>query len=225
MFTGLIETIGIIKTINKGNKSITLGIIPEMSDFDISIGGSLAVNGVCLTIISKSGDELFCTAVNETLNQSAIKNIKARDKVNLERAMRLSSRLDGHIVQGHVDGIGKIVSDRKVGDALIRTIWIPEDLRKFMASKGSIAIDGISLTIAESGDETISISLIPHSIDKTTMSIKCAGNTVNIECDLFARYIFRLLSYGITTNPDNTELNNNIKNNSNMLSILENNGF
>jgi len=194
MFTGIIETIGTIKSVKRGNKSITIGIQPDMQVFSVSIGGSVAVDGVCLTLESAAGNELFFTAVCETLMHTTLHQTGSADRVNLERALVLGERLEGHIVLGHVDDVGRIVSDAKTGDSVVRTVWVPPHLRKLMAQKGSVALDGISLTIVDTGTETVSVSFIPHTLLKTTMSLKRPGREVNIECDIFARYIRRQLS-------------------------------
>ncbi len=223
MFTGLIETIGTVKSVNRGQKSLKLGIIPGRDDYTVSIGGSVAVNGACLTVELVSGNVLFFTAVNETLENTTLTHIKVGDKVNLERAMRLSDRLDGHIVLGHVDGVGRVKSDRKVGDSLLRTLKVPESLRRFMAKKGSVAIDGISLTIAESKGDTITVSLVPHTMGETTMAAMRVGQEVNIECDIIARYIYQQLNVNNETN-GKSNLSSK-QSDKNILSMLENNGF
>jgi riboflavin synthase len=223
MFTGLIETVGTIKSVKKGSKSLKLGIAPGCDDYSVSLGGSIAVSGVCLTVELLSGNVLFFTAVNETLENTTLTHIKVGDQVNLERAMCLSDRLDGHIVLGHVDGVGRIESDRKVGDSLLRTLWVPDSLRRFMAKKGSVAIDGISLTIAESKEGTITISLVPHTMSKTTMLNMRVGQEVNIECDIIARYIYRQLQ-GKNKTTGKSDLSSKQSDN-NIISMLENNGF
>ncbi len=217
MFTGLIETMGVIRTLQRGDKSLSIGIVPDTDEYTVSLGGSVAVNGVCLTLESLSGREMCFTAVNETLKNTTLAQIKSGDRVNLERAMRLSDRLEGHVVLGHVDGIGRIVSDTKSGDSILRKVWIPQNFRKYMARKGSVAIDGISLTIAQRSDENISVSFIPHTLSKTTMAKKQTGYPVNIECDIFARYIARQI--GSDTNSSFG------KNDNGILSLLEDNGF
>ncbi len=217
MFTGLIETMGVIHTLQKGNKSLSLGILPDNNEYEVAIGGSVAVNGACLTVESVSGCELFFTAVYETLKNTTLARIKIGDRVNLERAMRLSDRLEGHVVLGHVDGVGRIVSDTKSGDSILRKVWVPSPFRKFMARKGSVAIDGISLTIVDSSDENVSVSFIPHTLSKTTMAKKRAGHHVNIECDIFARYIEKQL---------HSEANSSLeRNDKGIISLLEDSGF
>lgn len=220
MFTGLIETLGTIHSIQRGNKSLTLRIIPDSDDYAVAIGSSVAVDGTCLTVESISGKVLSFTAVYETLEHTTITQIKAGDRVNLERSLRLNDRFEGHVVLGHVDDVGRIVSDQRCGDSLLRTIWVPENLRRFMAHKGSAAIDGISLTIAETREETVTVSLIPHTLSKTTMGIKRSGSQVNVECDVFARYIFHQLHFNQIS-----EIEKIKKSNTDILSLLEKNGF
>ncbi|MFP4416302.1 MAG: riboflavin synthase [Fibrobacterota bacterium] len=226
MFTGLIECLGTIAQVQKRQKSITLGLVPDTEDYAVAIGDSVAINGVCLTLESISGKMLFFTAVYETLRRTNLIDITSNQKVNLERALRLGDRLDGHIVQGHVDGVGRISHDKKAGVSLIRRIWIPPGLRPFMALKGSVAIDGISLTIAESTEEDIAVSLIPHTIGTTTMDIKRVGDLVNVECDVLARYIFQLLRgrRGMQMLSEKPPEQSS-KDDQRLLSLLENLGF
>lgn len=195
MFTGLIETLGVLKDIRRAEKSLMLEIAPKMSGFDVSIGASVSINGVCLTLESVAGNRLFFTAVYETLNRTTLKNARIGDSVNLERALKASGRFDGHIVLGHVDGIGSITKDQREGDSVVKSIMVPEDLATLLAEKGCVALDGISLTIAQVQDEIIEISFIPHTLKKTTMGQKTVGDKVNVECDVLARYVARRLNY------------------------------
>ena len=222
MFTGIIETIGTIGSVKRGNKSITIGILPDREGYSVSIGGSVAVDGVCLTLESEAGKELFFTAVQETLKRTTLEQIRSGDRVNLERALLLGQRLEGHIVLGHVDDVGKIISDAKAGDSVLRIVWAPRQLRRFMAQKGSVAIDGISLTIADMGEETVTVSFIPHTLLQTTTSLKKPGNAVNIECDVFARYIYRQLNMDKSLNRDSFGESGE---QSRILSLLEENNF
>jgi riboflavin synthase len=197
MFTGLIETMGTIASARPYGMSIEIGISPDDPDFagSVDIGGSVAIDGVCLTLEKRgAAGEMFFTAVAETLKRTTFDRIVTGRKVNLERAMRADGRFDGHIVLGHVDAVGRIIADEKIGVSIMRTIEVPTDLAPLMAEKGSVAVDGISLTIAKAGVNTISISLIPATINKTTMSTQKNGDLVNIECDVFARYIYRMMT-------------------------------
>lgn len=191
MFTGIIEDIGTIRRISREGSSIVLGIIPSKENFEVEVGASVSVDGVCLTLEKWENGEMIFTAVEETLNRTTLKEAYSGKKVNLERAVLATSRLDGHLVYGHIDGIGKIVFDKEVDGSVRRTIAIPDDLIIFMAEKGSVAIDGISLTIASVQENTITISLVPYTLKMTTMSLKKNGDYVNIECDIIARYLYR----------------------------------
>ncbi|MFP4163386.1 MAG: riboflavin synthase [Chitinispirillaceae bacterium] len=193
MFTGLIETMGTITGLKSSGRSVELCIRPDIEEYIVEIGGSVSIDGTCLTVEKCSGRDLFFTAVQETLRRTTLSAPKVGRRVNLERALQANGRFDGHIVLGHVDGTGQIVSDHKEGVALIRTIRVPSELQPFMAQKGSVAIDGVSLTIAEATEETVSISLIPHTIGKTTISVKKPGDAVNLECDVLARYLLRMM--------------------------------
>mgnify|MGYP001559859760 CR=1 FL=1 len=193
MFTGLIETTGVIEDLRRSEKSLLLGISPQLQGFDVPIGASVAVNGACLTVESISGTLLMVTAVNETLRRTTLAKARRGDNVNLERALPVSGRLDGHFVLGHVDGVGVIVSEGRQENGMVRSIRVPAGTQKYMAEKGSVAIDGISLTIARSLDGEIEISFIPHTLQKTTMALKRPGDEVNIEVDVLARYLARLV--------------------------------
>lgn len=195
MFTGIIETTGVLKDIKRADKSIILQVAPEMPDFDVSIGASVSINGVCLTLESADGNRLFFTAVPETLGRTTFKNACIGDTVNLERALLVTDRIDGHIVLGHVDGMGSITKDRRNGDSVIKSIRVPEECAVLLAEKGSVAVDGISLTIAKIYNEIFEISFIPHTLTTTTIGRKTVGDTVNIECDCLARYVARILKY------------------------------
>ncbi len=206
MFTGLIETLGSITSITHSGHSITLTIKPESEVFSVPLGGSVAVNGSCLTVTHATQTELRFTAIKETVSRTTLHILKKGDKVNLERAMRLSDRLDGHLVAGHVDGVGTIAHDTQDGSQLLRKIKIDPSLARFCAEKGSICVDGISLTIAQSGPDFFSIAIIPHTLSHTTLAFKKVNDLVNIECDLVARYIFHLIKNATAElKPDNTD--------------------
>jgi len=192
MFTGLVETTGVIQNVTKGNKSYRLFVEPRNKSFTAALGDSISISGVCLTVEEIRGPVLVFRAVHETLQRSIFSGVRAGLEVNLERSLMVGGRLDGHFVLGHVDGVGVITNDRFEGDSLIRTIEVPQNLVPFMAEKGSVAIDGISLTIARSEGKNIAISIIPYSLQHTTMEKKKKGDSVNVECDVLARYIFQL---------------------------------
>ncbi|GBU21578.1 riboflavin synthase subunit alpha [Fibrobacteres bacterium R8-0-B4] len=202
MFTGLIETTGVIASVRPKSGALELCIRPDAADFAVGAGASVAVDGVCLTLERSDGaGRLFFTAVAETLGRASVSKAHAGRRVNLERAMRADGRFDGHIVLGHVDAVGKIAADEQAGISIIRTIEIPDELYPLTAEKGSIAVDGISLTIAKVKRGSVSISLIPATLEKTTMGDKKIGDSVNIECDVLARYIYGMIKVGVSINP------------------------
>ncbi len=195
MFTGLIETTGTITAVTGSSTSIELTVQPQRLPFETTIGASVAIDGACLTVVKQTDKgALVFTAVKETLQRTTLSTPQRGCKVNMERALRINGRLDGHMVLGHVDGVGVIESDRKEGIALLRTVKVPGQLSRFLAEKGSVSIDGISLTIAHTNDNLITISLIPHTLKETTMIEKKQGEPVNIECDVLARYICHMVS-------------------------------
>ncbi|MDR2592258.1 MAG: riboflavin synthase [Chitinispirillales bacterium] len=201
MFTGLIETTGVIASVRPKGGALELCIRPDTADFAVEVGASVAIDGVCLTLEKSDGaGRLFFTAVAETLGRTSVNKARAGRRVNMERAMRADGRFDGHIVQGHVDAVGKIAYDERVGVSIVRTIEIPDDLYPLTAEKGSIAVDGISLTITRAERGSVSISLIPATLEKTTMGEKKAGDNVNIECDVLARYIYGMIKAGVSIN-------------------------
>jgi riboflavin synthase len=196
VFTGIIETTGTIREIRTAGPSLVLGVAPDGAPFEVAAGASVSVDGACLTLESRRGDVLFFTAVAETLSRTTLAAKHAGDSVNLERALPVSARLDGHFVLGHVDAVAKIVSDRTVGNSVVRTLALPKNIAPFCAEKGSVAVDGVSLTIARAAAGEIDVALIPFTLEKTGLGRKRPGDGVNIECDVLARYIARLLETG-----------------------------
>jgi len=196
MFTGLIETIGAVTNLFEKGKGRIIGITPDKLMNDIKIGDSISVDGVCLTIELMKGNELQAFAMSETLKRSTFKNVRVGQKVNLERALTAGGRLDGHFVTGHVDCVGEIISERREGDALERWIKADENIMAQIAEKGSVAVDGISLTVAYRESWGFSVALIPHSLAHTTAQLKKTGDKVNIETDILAKYTDTLLKSG-----------------------------
>ncbi|MBD3421760.1 MAG: riboflavin synthase [Chitinivibrionales bacterium] len=196
MFTGLIETTGTICSRRRSACGLLLEIRPDSQPFEVGAGDSVAVNGACLTVEKFSPDAITFTAVQETVERTCLDRLASGEKVNLERSLRLQDRLDGHVVLGHVDCTGTISTDRKVGSSLLRTIALPVEYMKFAAEKGSIAVDGVSLTIASNVENAITLSLVPYTLEHTNIFSKRPGDTVNIECDILARYIFQLVKAG-----------------------------
>ncbi|WP_073093221.1 riboflavin synthase [Thermosyntropha lipolytica] len=195
MFTGIIEELGTVKRIEKGSQSFRITIKAQKVLEDVKIGDSIAVNGVCLTVVDFAPDFFTADVMPETVAKTTLKSLSSGDYVNLERALRLGDRLGGHLVQGHVDGIGRIIRKESRDIAVIYHIAAPGQVLKYTVPKGSIAIDGISLTVVEVGKDSFSVSLIPHTAKMTTLGFKNAGDEVNLETDIIGRYIERLLSH------------------------------
>jgi riboflavin synthase len=194
MFTGIIEEIGKIERITPIAGGITIIIHSVKIIEDVAVNDSVCIDGVCLTVTNKSKITFLVDAVGATLEKTTFNNIKADAYVNLERSVRLSDRLGGHLVQGHVNGIGSISEIKKLGENYIVKIIVPEDLEKYLIKEGSIAINGISLTIADLNRSEISISVIPHTWQNTNLKDKEVNDKVNVEIDILAKYVEKLLT-------------------------------
>ncbi|MBW5409358.1 riboflavin synthase [Brachyspira hampsonii] len=217
MFTGIVEEIGIIKSVQ--SKVITI----EASKIfdDLHLGDSVAVNGTCLTVSSFDNKIFNADVTQETLNRTNLGSLKNGSRVNLERAMTLSGRFGGHIVSGHIDGVGSIKSMKKDDNAIILTIEVPRQLMKYIVEKGSVAVDGISLTVASLTDNTFSIAVIPHTLKETVLYYKKEGDKVNIENDVIGKYVERLLTF----KEDDKENSNDSKKSNITMEFLLKNGF
>ena len=193
MFTGIVEELGEIVRLESRGDSAVLIVRASLVASDVPHGASIAVNGVCLTVVDAEGARLTFDVMAETLKRSVIGTLRPGERVNLERAVRADGRLDGHIVQGHVDGTGVIVA-RTPGDAwdLVR-FGLPADLSRYVAEKGSIAVDGVSLTVTAVGDDWFEVGLIPETLRATTLGTKQPGDPVNLEVDVLAKYVARLV--------------------------------
>ncbi|HLR67478.1 riboflavin synthase [Virgibacillus alimentarius] len=194
MFTGIVEEMGTIKKINKiSEQSIKLTI--EAADIlvDMKLGDSIAVNGICLTVTNFNQDAFQVDVMPETIKSTSLNTLTMGSKVNLERSMSANGRFGGHFVSGHVDGIGKIITKQKQGNAIYYTIEINDEFSKFLLKKGSIAVDGVSLTVFEHSANTFTISLIPHTTSQTVLGLKGQGDIVNIECDMLAKYVNQIV--------------------------------
>ena len=195
MFTGIVEELAQIKLIKPKSKGIRYAISAKVVIDDLKIGDSISVNGVCLTIV-KIGKDSFCMdLVEETLNKSNLGELKVGDFVNLERAMKVSDRLGGHIVQGHVETLGVILEKQMQDEEAILSVGLDPEWMRFCIPKGSITLDGVALTIARINGNIIEIALIPHTLENTTLGIKGKSETLNIETDIIGKYIDRLLSF------------------------------
>jgi len=189
MFTGLVEGVGRIKTIQRRQGEMQLMILPPFPATEWSVGDSIAVDGVCLTVNNLAGDLFSVDVSGETLARSTIGLLKQDDVVNLERALRVSDRLGGHLVTGHVDGIGKILQKERRQRSWFFRIGVDQTLSRYTIEKGSIAVDGISLTINHCGERFFEVNVIPHTASETTLQRKKVGDLVNIETDMLAKYV------------------------------------
>ncbi|AZR72954.1 riboflavin synthase subunit alpha [Anoxybacter fermentans] len=190
MFTGIIEEVGIILNITRGTNSGSLTIAAKKVLEDVEIGDSIAVNGVCLTVTSFTKGQFTADVMPVTLDKTNLGELSPGKKVNLERALQLKSRLGGHLVSGHVDGVGTILSINQDDNAILIEIEAPEKLKPFVIREGSIAVDGISLTVAELTPKGFCVSIIPHTAKKTTLANRKVGDRVNLEGDIIGKYLY-----------------------------------
>lgn len=193
MFTGIVEEIGVVQGIKKGEKSSKLVIKANKILEKTILGDSICTNGVCLTVTNLSGNIFEADVMAETLRRSNLGKLAIGSRVNLERALSLEGRLGGHIVSGHIDGVGEVTSLVKEDNATWVTIKATSQVLKYVVEKGSIAIDGISLTVAYVNDEAFKVSIIPHTGEETILLAKKSGDTVNLECDVIGKYVEKLL--------------------------------
>ena len=193
MFTGIIEEIGMLQRVVPVSHGRRFHITAKRVLEDLKPEDSVAVNGVCLTATNIDRTTFEVTAVDETLERSTLHRLGTGQKVNLERALRVGDRVGGHWVQGHIDGTGNVVSSKRRGDGLLLTIEIPEHLIKYAVEKGSIAIDGVSLTITDVSTHRMTVSIIPYTLEHTTLGSLRIGSQVNLEVDVLGKYVERLL--------------------------------
>lgn len=194
MFTGIIEEIGTVECIKKGQHSAVLTIRAKTVFEGTKIGDSIAVNGICLTVTGMTGDSFSADVMHETLNRSALAGLVLGTHVNLERAMPANGRFGGHIVAGHVDGVGKIRRVRRDDTAVWYTVEAAPEVLRCVVEKGSIAVDGISLTVAKVTQADFSISAIPHTVAQTVLRERREGDFVNLETDIIGKYVEKLLN-------------------------------
>ena len=209
MFTGIIEEIGTIRSIARGGKSVVLEVEAGRVLDGLAVGDSVATNGVCLTVVSFTGTAFRADVMPETMRRTNLGRLRAGSRVNLERALTPSSRLGGHIVSGHVDGTGEIVAKTRDENAVWVTVAASPEVLRYVVEKGSIAIDGISLTVAAVDDVSFKVSVIPHTREATTLTGKSVGEQVNLECDVLAKYVEKLLrphAGGAEAKPDGLTL-------------------
>ncbi|HCC69009.1 MAG TPA: riboflavin synthase [Nitrospiraceae bacterium] len=192
MFTGLVECSGEVSLMKKTPTGARLVVKADLGR-DVKIGDSIAVNGVCLTVVNFGSGIAFDISL-ETMKSTNLGNLKVGDRVNLERALTLTDRLGGHIVTGHVDAVGTIIERRQTGEYTYYRIEVPEGVMRYLVKKGSVAVDGISLTVVSLDETSFTVAIIPHTIKVTNIGDKTAGGTVNIEADILGKYVERFLS-------------------------------
>jgi riboflavin synthase len=199
MFTGLVECLGTVqRTRADGDGRLLVVAAPEVAA-ELAVGDSVAVNGACLTVVERDAATCRFQAGPETLRRTNLGEVGAGDQVNLERALRLGDRLGGHLVQGHVDGLGRVAERRRQGEWELVWFSCPAELAAQMVPKGSVAVDGVSLTLVDVTAESFSVALIPHTLEGTTLGFKRPGAAVNLETDLLAKYVFKCLRGGGVT--------------------------
>lgn len=223
MFTGLIEDLGRIECFQRRSNSFKLKVATHLPHHEISVGDSIAVNGICLTVVEHSPGSFSADVSPETMQSSNIGTLSAGDSVNLERALRLADRLGGHMVSGHIDTTGKVIQRIQDDIAVRFSVELPRAFMRYVISKGSIAIDGISLTVNTVTDTTFSVAIIPHSLAKTTLQHYGVGAKVNIETDILGRYIEKLLNHD--TDSDDTGTSHNESGGLSIAKLAENGFF
>ncbi|MCP4692295.1 MAG: riboflavin synthase [Desulfobacterales bacterium] len=199
MFTGIIEGLGAVGGVRAMAGGARFTVDVDFSLEGTKIGDSIAVNGACLTAVSISGKRFETDVSPETLSRTTFGKARVGERVNVERALRLSDRLDGHLVSGHIDDVGYLKERKNTGNAIVITIGVPGALTRYMIEKGSVAVDGVSLTINRVGAEEFEVSIIPHTAALTTIGLKSVGDPVNIETDMIGKYIERLMRPGEKT--------------------------
>lgn len=199
MFTGLVEELGKVKAIARGPRSVRLSVSAQKVLSDVKIGDSIAVNGTCLTVVDYSDTWFTADVMPETVERTVLAKLKLGDVVNLERTLAVGDRFGGHIVSGHIDGVGVIREMQKDDNAVVVRIETGPEVMRYIIKKGSIAIDGISLTVVDYGENWFTVSLIPHTASVTTLGIKSAGSLVNLETDVVGKYVEKLLGLATVT--------------------------
>ena len=204
MFTGIIEGLGVIAAVRPEGLGKRLAVTADFPLNGTKIGDSIAVNGACLTAVSIAGARFEVDVSPETVDKTCFKQVKSGERVNIERALRLSDRLDGHLVSGHIDGTGQITHKTRLANAILVGFSVPESLAGYLIPKGSVAVDGISLTVNRCDDRTFEVSIIPHTAGLTTIGLKNVGDRVNIETDMIGKYVEKFLTRGKGSEVDKT---------------------
>lgn len=217
MFTGIVEAVGTLTAITPKGEDITISVNAGKLDMsDVKLGDSIAANGVCLTVVAFDSHSYSADLSLETLKKSGFADYKVGDKVNLEKAMLPTTRFGGHIVSGHVDGVGEIVERNQVGRAIEFWVAMPAELSKYVAEKGSMTVDGISLTVNDLRKNAFKLTIVPHTTQETTIDHFQVGRKVNLEVDVLARYLERLLHGGHEEQPAESRIT---------MEFLQQNGF
>ena len=193
MFTGIVEELGVVEGVVDQGDAVRLTVRGPHVTLDAGLGDSIAVNGCCLTVAERDQETFTADVMHETLDKTALGTLAPGDRVNLERAVTPKTRLGGHIVQGHVDGTGEIVGRTPSEHWEVVEIGLPADIARYLVTKGSITVDGVSLTVVEVGTDSFTVSLIPETLARTTLGFKEPGDRVNLEVDVIAKYVERLL--------------------------------
>ena len=202
MFTGIIEGSGTISGIKRSGQSRRMAINADAELKNTKIGDSIAVNGACLTVVSFSGRRFEVDLSPETVAKTTLGHVKIGDRVNLERALRISDRIDGHLVSGHIDAIGTIKSRKTQENAIVITFNVPKSVSYYIIKKGSVAVDGISLTVNECDHESFQVSIIPHTAKLTTLAFKKISDSVNVETDMIGKYVERFVTHSKASGND-----------------------
>jgi riboflavin synthase len=196
MFTGIIEELGVVEALEDLGDAVRLSVRGPHVTTDVRLGDSIAVNGCCLTVAARDGETFTADVMRETLDKTSLGILQPGGRVNLERAVTATTRLGGHIVQGHVDGTGTVLSRTPSEHWELVEVSLPDDLSRYLVDKGSVTVDGVSLTVVSTGsDGSFTVSLIPETLARTTLGLKQAGDPVNLEVDVIAKYVERLLTH------------------------------
>jgi riboflavin synthase len=193
LFTGLIEDLGTLRELRRGTGEVRLTVATALPMAELTMGESIAVNGICLTVVAFGNGTFSADVSTETVARTTLAELTPGHRVNLERALRLSDRLGGHLVSGHIDGVGTVIERTREGNATRFTFRVPAEISRYLVSKGSVAVDGVSLTVNAVVGETFSLTIIPHTLAMTTLQGLAVGGRVNIETDIIGKYVERLL--------------------------------
>ncbi|MBC9735117.1 riboflavin synthase [Nocardioides marmotae] len=201
MFTGIVEELGTVAAVEDQGDAIRLTIRAGTVLADAGLGDSIAVNGCCLTVAQRDQDTWTADVMQETLDKTSLRGVRPGDRVNLERAVTAATRLGGHIVQGHVDGVGEVLRREPSEHWELVEVSLPPELARYLVDKGSITVDGVSLTVVEAGERSFTVSLIPETLARTTLGVRQAGDRVNLEADVIAKHVEKLLAGHLPARP------------------------